>query len=81
MAHMKDARLRIPNLHLTPRRDSPTPEMLKHIDTLVVDLQTRHAVYTFEWTTALALEAARRKKVIVVLDRPEPSRRVEIGGN
>jgi len=82
-AHMKDADYGIPIFSLYSETRSPTPEMLKHIDTLVVDLQdvgTR--VYTFEWTTALALEAcAKEGKSIVVLDRPNPLGGVEIEGN
>src|SRR5262245_21197177 len=73
-AHAVDGRLEIPVWSLYSDTRSPTPEMLEHIDTLVVDLQdvgTR--VYTFEWTTALALEAcARADKSVVVLDRPNP---------
>src|SRR5262245_26726765 len=57
--------------------------MLDGIDTLVVDLQdvgTR--VYTFEWTTALALEAcAAAGKAVVVLDRPNPIGGTHVEGN
>jgi uncharacterized protein YbbC (DUF1343 family) len=52
----------------------PTEEMLRDVDTLVFDLQdvgTR--VYTFIYTMALAMEAAREfGKRFVVLDRPNP---------
>ncbi len=72
--HALDGRLGIPVFSLYSETRSPTPEMLAHLDTLVVDLQdvgTR--VYTFEWTTALALEAcAAAGKSVVVLDRPNP---------
>jgi len=72
--HTVDGRLGIPVFSLYSETRSPTAEMLDHIDTLVVDLQdvgTR--VYTFEWTTALALEAcAAAGKSVVVLDRPNP---------
>ena len=56
--HGVDAELGIPVYSLYSETRSPTPEMLGGIDLLLVDLQdvgTR--VYTFEWTTALALEA------------------------
>ena len=82
-AHAVDGRLGIPVFSLYSETRSPTPEMLEHIDTLVVDLQdvgTR--VYTFEWTTALALEAcAAAGKAVVVLDRPNPLGGMAIEGN
>jgi uncharacterized protein YbbC (DUF1343 family) len=82
-AHATDARLGIPVFSLYSETRSPTEAMLEHVDTLVVDLQdvgTR--VYTFEWTTALALEAcARAGKPVVVLDRPNPLGGVCLEGN
>ncbi len=52
----------------------PTEEMLRDVDTLVFDVQdvgTR--VYTFIYTMALAMEAAREfGKRFVVFDRPNP---------
>lgn len=81
--HASDARLGIPVFSLYSETRSPTREMLGHIDTLVVDLQdvgTR--VYTFEWTTALALEAcAAEGKSLVVLDRPNPLGGLAVEGN
>jgi uncharacterized protein YbbC (DUF1343 family) len=81
--HNVDARLGIPVFSLYSETRSPTPEMLEAIDTLVVDLQdvgTR--VYTFEWTTALALEAcAEAGKSVVVLDRPNPLGGLALEGN
>jgi uncharacterized protein YbbC (DUF1343 family) len=72
--HGADARLDIPVYSLYSETRSPTPRMLDGIDLLLVDLQdvgTR--VYTFEWTTALAIEAcAAAGKEVVVLDRPNP---------
>src|SRR5207253_5138190 len=72
--HGVDAELGIPVYSLYSETRSPTPEMLGDIDLLLVDLQdvgTR--VYTFEWTTALALEAcAAAGKEVVVRDRPNP---------
>jgi uncharacterized protein YbbC (DUF1343 family) len=82
-AHATDARLGVPIFSLYSDTRSPTEAMLEHVDTLVVDLQdvgTR--VYTFEWTTALALEAcARAGKPVVVLDRPNPLGGVLLEGN
>ncbi|HKY33816.1 MAG TPA: DUF1343 domain-containing protein [Candidatus Polarisedimenticolia bacterium] len=81
--HAVDARLGIPVFSLYSETRSPTPAMLEAIDTLVVDLQdvgTR--VYTFEWTTALALEAcAAAGKAVVVLDRPNPLGGLAMEGN
>jgi uncharacterized protein YbbC (DUF1343 family) len=58
----------------------PTPEMLKDIDVLVYDIQDVGArVYTYEWTLALAANAA--KKPIIVLDRPDPIRADRYEGN
>ena len=62
---------------------SPPPEMLNDIDVLVFDIQdvgTR--VYTFNYTMALAMEAAREGgKRFVVLDRPNPIGGAQIEGN
>jgi uncharacterized protein YbbC (DUF1343 family) len=61
----------------------PTEEMLREVDTLVFDIQdvgTR--VYTFIYTMALAMEAARELgKRVVVLDRPNPIDGLGIEGN
>jgi len=82
-AHATDAELGIPIYSLYSDSRSPTPEMLEGIDLLLVDLQdvgTR--VYTFEWTTALALEAcAAAGTEVVVLDRPNPLGGERLEGN
>lgn len=61
----------------------PTPEMLDGVDVLVCDVQdvgTR--VYTFIYTMALAMQAAREAgKRFVVLDRPNPIGGLGIEGN
>jgi uncharacterized protein YbbC (DUF1343 family) len=81
--HGKDPALGIPVYSLYSETRSPTGAMLRDIDLLLVDLQdvgTR--VYTFEWTTALALEAcAAAGKEIVVLDRPNPIGGALLEGN
>jgi uncharacterized protein YbbC (DUF1343 family) len=73
-----DPFLKIPIFSLYGPRRIPEQEMLELVDTLIIDLQdvgTR--VYTFIYTMALCLEAAREYgKEVVVLDRPNP-----IGGN
>src|SRR5439155_8115022 len=81
--HGADAGLGIPVHSLYSETRSPTPAMLQDIDVLLVDLQdvgTR--VYTFEWTTALALEAcAEMGREVVVLDRPNPLGGEALEGN
>ncbi len=58
----------------------PTPEMLRDVDVLVYDIQDVGArVYTYQWTLALAANAA--KKPIIVLDRPDPIRADRYEGN
>ncbi len=56
----------------------PTPEMLKDIELMVVDLQDVGArYYTFIWTLALTMEACQEQGIpVMVLDRPNP-----IGGD
>jgi uncharacterized protein YbbC (DUF1343 family) len=81
--HGTDPALGIPVHSLYSETRAPTAAMLADVDLLLVDLQdvgTR--VYTFEWTTALALEAcAAAGKEVVVLDRPNPIGGVAIEGN
>ena len=81
--HGREAGLGIPVYSLYSETRSPTARMLQDIDLLLVDLQdvgTR--VYTFEWTTALALEAcARAGREVVVLDRPNPIGGLTVEGN
>lgn len=52
----------------------PTPEMLKGLDLLIIDIQDVGVrFYTFLWTMAHCLEAAAEVGVpLVVLDRPNP---------
>ncbi len=81
--HGEDPEWHIPIFSLYSDVRKPTPEMLREIDTLVVDLQdvgTR--VYTFIYTLANCMMAAREAGVrIVVLDRPNPIGGVEVEGN
>jgi len=79
-----DAELAIPIYSLYSRENrTPTEEMLARIDCLLIDLQdcgTR--VYTFATTMGFCLEAAARyKKKIVVLDRPNPINAEQVEGN
>ncbi len=60
----------------------PLPEMLKDIDTLVIDLQDIGSrYYTFIWTMSLVMEACSEiGKIVVVLDRPNPINGIDIEG-
>ena len=79
-----DPTLKIPIYSLySSKTRTPTDEMLDGIDCLVIDLQdvgTR--VYTFATTMGLCLEsAARYKKRVIVLDRPNPINGEQVEGN
>jgi uncharacterized protein YbbC (DUF1343 family) len=79
----RDKRSALPAYSLYGEARKPTPEMLAAVDVLVFDIQdvgTR--VYTFVYTMALAMEAAREcGKRFIVLDRPNPIGGVQIEGN
>ena len=79
----RDKRTALPAYSLYGETRKPTPEMLAGVDVLVFDVQdvgTR--VYTFIYTMALAMEAAREcGKRFIVLDRPNPIGGVRIEGN
>jgi uncharacterized protein YbbC (DUF1343 family) len=79
-----DPELAIPIYSLYSHENrTPTEEQLAKIDCLLIDLQdvgTR--VYTFAATMGLCLEAAARyKKKVVVLDRPNPINGEQVEGN
>jgi uncharacterized protein YbbC (DUF1343 family) len=78
-----DQRTGLPIRSLYGTTRVPTDSMLEDIDILVYDIQDVGArVYTYQWTMALAAEAAGKLgKRFVVLDRPNPIRgdRVEGG--
>ena len=82
-ADMIDPDLNIPAYSLYGKTRTPTEEMLKPIDVLLVDLQdvgTR--VYTFIYTLSYCLEAAQAfNKRVVVLDRPNPINGLAVEGN
>jgi uncharacterized protein YbbC (DUF1343 family) len=67
-------RLNIPVYSLYGEHREPTPEMLKDIDVLLIDLQdVGSRYYTFIWTMYLCLRAAEKIGLqVVVLDRPNP---------
>ncbi|MFP5261476.1 MAG: exo-beta-N-acetylmuramidase NamZ domain-containing protein [Blastocatellia bacterium] len=79
----RDRRTGLPAYSLYGETRKPTPEMMHGVDALVFDVQdvgTR--VYTFIYTMALAMEAARDcGKKFVVLDRPNPINGIQTEGN
>jgi uncharacterized protein YbbC (DUF1343 family) len=78
-----DSTTGLPAYSLYGETRKPTPEMLSNVDVLVFDVQdvgTR--VYTFVYTMALAMQAARESgKRLIVLDRPNPIGGEQIEGN
>ena len=78
-----DCRTGLPAYSLYGETRKPTADMLADVDVLVFDVQdvgTR--VYTFIYTMALAMEAAREHgKKVVVLDRPNPIGGLQVEGN
>jgi uncharacterized protein YbbC (DUF1343 family) len=81
--HGHDPELDIPVWSLYGEVRKPTPQMLKEIDLLLVDIQdvgTR--VYTFIWTLRLVMEACGEAGVkVIVLDRPNPIGGEGVEGN
>ncbi len=70
----RDPATGLPVYSLYGKVRKPTPEMLRDIDVLAVDLQDVGArYYTFIWTLDLCMQACREEgKAVVVLDRPNP---------
>jgi uncharacterized protein YbbC (DUF1343 family) len=70
----RDTKTGLPIHSLYGRTQKPTPEMLSNVDVLVFDIQEIGArFYTYQWTMALAMQAAAEHgKKFVVLDRPIP---------
>ena len=79
----RDKRTGLPAYSLYGETRKPTAQMLSDVDVFVFDIQdvgTR--VYTFIYTMALAMEAAREcGKRFIVVDRPNPIGGVQIEGN
>jgi uncharacterized protein YbbC (DUF1343 family) len=78
-----DARSGVPVYSLYGETRVPYPEMLRDVDTLVIDLaDVGTRIYTFIYTMAHCMQAAARDgKRVVVLDRPNPIDGVTIDGN
>ena len=81
--HGKDRRTGLPVYSLYSETREPTDEMLKEVDTIVVDLPDIGCrIYTFAYTMANCMRAAARlKKKVVVCDRPNPIGGVAVAGN
>ncbi len=81
--HFMEPQLNIPVYSLYNDTRIPTQKMFDQIDVLLIDIQdvgTR--VYTFIYTVAYCLEkAAKLKKQVVILDRPNPIGGTQIEGN
>jgi len=80
--HGRDEIRRVPVYSLYSETREPTAEMLRGLDVLVIDLQdvgTR--IYTYIYTMANCLRAARRHGVkVIVCDRPNPIGGVAVEG-
>src|SRR5436190_24270872 len=80
--HGRDEIRRVPVYSLYSETREPTAEMLQDLDLLVIDLQdvgTR--IYTYIYTMANCLRAARRHGVkVIVCDRPKPVNGDDIEG-
>ncbi|HZR25520.1 MAG TPA: DUF1343 domain-containing protein [Vicinamibacterales bacterium] len=72
--HAEDEVRRVPVYSLYSETREPTAEMLKDLDVLVIDLQDVGVrIYTYIYTMANCLKAARRHGVkVIVCDRPNP---------
>ena len=81
--HIMEPELNIPVYSLYSNTRIPTKTMLDKIDVLLIDIQdvgTR--VYTFIYTVSYCLEiAAKLKKQVIILDRPNPIGGTQIEGN
>ncbi len=70
-----DKKTKLPIFSLYGNHTRPTPEMLSNVDVIVFDIQDVGArFYTFLATMQEVMEAAAiSKKLVVVLDRPNPN--------
>ena len=74
VASSVDSATGLPIYSLYGRTSAPTPEMLRGVDVMLVDLQDVGArYYTWLYTTIEVMKAAGRAGVgVIVLDRPDP---------
>ena len=80
--HAEDRARQVPIYSLYSETREPTAEMLAGLDALVIDLQDIGArIYTFVYTMANCLRAARRHGLtVIVCDRPNPIGGIEVEG-
>jgi uncharacterized protein YbbC (DUF1343 family) len=80
--HARDEIRRVPVYSLYSETREPTAEMLRGLDALVVDLQDVGVrIYTYIYTMANCLKAARRHGLkVIVCDRPNPIGGVAVEG-
>jgi uncharacterized protein YbbC (DUF1343 family) len=80
--HTKDESRRVPVYSLYSETREPTPDMLRDLDVLVIDLQDVGVrIYTYIYTMANCLAAARRDGVkVIVCDRPNPIGGAQVEG-
>jgi uncharacterized protein YbbC (DUF1343 family) len=80
--HARDEIRRVPIYSLYSEVREPTPEMLKDLDVLVIDLQDVGVrIYTYIYTMANCLKAARRHGLkVIVCDRPNPIGGAQVEG-
>jgi uncharacterized protein YbbC (DUF1343 family) len=80
--HVNDCRRKVPVFSLYSETREPTSDMLRHVDTMVIDLQDIGArIYTYIYTMANCLRACAKHKVeIIVCDRPNPIAGVDVEG-
>jgi uncharacterized protein YbbC (DUF1343 family) len=78
----RDRKTGLPVFSLYGNTRKPSPEMVKNIDLMVIDLQDIGArYYTFIWTMELCMQACLEEgRSVVVLDRPNPLRGVMTEG-
>ena len=81
--HTVDERTGKPVYSLYSETREPTAEMVKDIDTFVIDLQDVGCrIYTFVYTMANCMRAAKQfGKKVIVCDRPNPINGLAIEGN
>lgn len=81
--HSTDPRTGLPVYSLYSETREPTEDMVRDIDTFVVDLQDVGCrIYTFVYTMANCMRAAKKfGKKVVVCDRPNPINGNAIEGN
>jgi uncharacterized protein YbbC (DUF1343 family) len=77
-----DERTGLPVYSLYGKINKPTDEMLKDVDVLVFDIQDVGArFYTFVSTMFLSMESAAEHHIpIIILDRPNPIRGIQVEG-